>query len=83
MDPFRTGPGLSCTHVGAAVLLVVPAAVRWSGSGRGEDAGDPLEACAGPAGEPDPGSPHRPAILGGGGVEGGAERPTRNEPGPD
>lgn len=63
------------------MVLVVPAAVRRPGSGRGEDGGEPLEAPVGPAGEPDSGHPHCPAGLGGGGVEGGAERPAGNEPG--
>lgn len=49
-------------------MPVVPPAVRRSGSGRGEDGGEPLEATVGPAAESDPGGPHRLAGLGGAGV---------------
>ncbi len=80
---IQSGVCLFCRHVGADVVPVVPAAVRWSGSGRGEDGGEPLEAPAGPAGEPDSGSPHRSAGLGRGGVEGCAEWSAGNEPGSD
>lgn len=74
---------LFCRHVAAGAVLVVPPAVCRSGSGRSEDRGEPLEAAADPAGEPDSGGPYRPAGLGGGGVEGGAGRPAGDEPGPD
>lgn len=74
---------LFCRHVGAGVVPVVPPAVRRSGSGWGEDGGEPLEAPVGPAGEPDPGGPHCPAGLGGRGVEGGAKRPPEDGPGSD
>lgn len=77
------GGRLCCRHVSARELPVVSAAVCRSGPGWGEDSGEPLEARVGPSGEPDPGSPHRPARLGGGGVEGGAEWPAGNEPGSD
>lgn len=55
------------------MVPIVPPAICRSGSGWVEDGGDAMEAPAGPTGEPDPGSPHRPAGLGRGGVAGPAE----------
>lgn len=70
-------------HVAPGAVSVLPAAVRGSGAGRAEDAGDPLETPAGPHGEPDSGGPHRQAGLGGGGMAGGAGRLSGDGPGPD
>lgn len=70
-------------HVAAGSVFVLPAAVRGSGAGRGEDGGEPVEVRAGLDGEPDFGGPHCPAELGGRGVAGDDERPAGDGPGPD